>query len=101
LNKLIQVCGDPTVDWFRIHNENIIVRGGVYFWKKQQEASRVRMSSKPGGAAMVFQLLQEFIPEEHIEGPVLAEELLERPKSDRITTSWTPVAKILQSGFKQ
>ena len=46
------------------------------------------MSSKPGGAAMVFQLLQELIPESLlIEGPVLDEELLERFKSDRITTS--------------
>lgn len=91
MKQLIQVCGDPTVDWFRIHNENIIVRGGVYFWKKQQETSRVRISSKPGGAAMVFQLLKEMIPEEFalIEGVVLDEELLERPKDDRITTSWT------------
>jgi hypothetical protein len=101
LKNLIQVCGDPTVDWFRIHNENIIVRGGVYFWKKQQDASRVLMSSKPGGAAMVFQLLQELIPEEsaHIEGPVLDEELLERPKSDRITTSWTLWQKYSNPGL--
>ncbi|NLO20394.1 MAG: ATP-binding protein [Syntrophomonadaceae bacterium] len=91
MKPLIQVCGDPTVDWFRIHNENIIVRGGVYFWKKKQEGSRMRMSSKPGGAAMVLQLLKEMISEESasIEGLVLDEELLERPKNDSITTSWT------------
>ncbi len=91
MKQLIQVCGDPTVDWFRIHNEDVIVRGGVYFWQKQQEISRVRMSSKPGGAAIVLQLLQEMIPEESadIEGLFLDEELLQRPKDDRITTSWT------------
>ena len=91
MKPLIQVCGDPTVDWFRIHNENIVVRGGVYFWKKQQEVSRVRMSSRPGGAANVLQLMQEIIPDEvgRIQGLVVEEELLQQPKDDRITTSWT------------
>ncbi|KUG05353.1 hypothetical protein ASZ90_017243 [hydrocarbon metagenome] len=91
MKQLIQVCGDPTVDWFRIHNENIIVRGGVYFWQKQQEISRVRMSSRPGGVATILQLLQDMIPADtaDIEGLYLDEELLQRPKDDSITTSWT------------
>ena len=42
----IQMCGDPTVDWFRIVNEDVIV-GGVYYWKKQPEDTKVRLSSKP------------------------------------------------------
>ena len=88
---LIQMCGDPTVDWFRIHNEDIIVRGGVYYWKKQAEDSKVRLSSKPGGSAMVLQLLDEMIPHETaaVEGATLDEELLNRPKDNRITTTWT------------
>ena len=35
----IQMCGDPTVDWFRIVNEDVIVRG-VYYWKKQRKILR-------------------------------------------------------------
>jgi hypothetical protein len=91
MKSLIQVCGDPTVDWFRIHNENIIVRGGVYYWIKQKEDSKVRLSSKPGGSAMVLQLLNAMIPAEsaQVEGAILNEELLNRPKDNRITTSWT------------
>ncbi len=91
MKSLIQICGDPTVDWFRIHNEDIIVRGGVYYWKKQKEDSKVRLSSKPGGSAMVLQLLNEMISVEtaQVEGAILDEELLNRPKDKRITTSWT------------
>lgn len=91
MKLLIQMCGDPTVDWFRIHNEDIIVRGGVYYWTKQQQYSKVKLSSKPGGSAMVLQLLQEMIAPENaiLDGSVLSEELLSRPKDSRITTSWT------------
>lgn len=101
MQSLIQVCGDPTVDWFRIHNEDIIVRGGVYYWKKQKEAAKVRLSSKPGGTAMVLQLLHEMIPEEaaRIEGITLDEELLNRPMDNRITTSWTVWREFPNPGF--
>lgn len=101
MKSLIQVCGDPTVDWFRIHNEDIIVRGGVYYWKKQNEVSKVRLSSKPGGAAMFFQLLNEMIPEEvaRVEGVILDEELLSRPMDNKITTSWTVWKEFPIPGF--
>jgi len=91
MQTFIQICGDPTVDWFRIHNEDIIVRGGVYYWKKQKQDYKVRMSSKPGGSAMVLQLLKSMIPSATatVEGAVIDEELLSRPKDSRITTSWT------------
>ncbi len=91
MKTLIQICGDPTVDWFRIHNEDIIVRGGVYYWKKQKEDFKVRISSKPGGSAMVLQFLKAMIAPEiaTLEGANLDEELLSRPKDSRITASWT------------
>ncbi|MDD3024667.1 MAG: ATP-binding protein, partial [Syntrophomonadaceae bacterium] len=91
MKKLIQICGDPTVDWFRIHNEEIIVRGGVYYWEKPKEDTKVRLSSKPGGSAMIYQLLSKMISKEiaEVQGASLEEELLNRPKDDRITTSWT------------
>ena len=101
MKTLIQMCGDPTVDWFRIHNEDTIVRGGVYYWKKQEEDSKVRLSSQPGGSAMVLQLLNKMIPQEtaKVEGAVLDEELLNRPKDNRITTSWTVWKKFPNKGF--
>ncbi|MDD2422207.1 MAG: ATP-binding protein [Heliobacteriaceae bacterium] len=101
MKNLIQVCGDPTVDWSRIHNEDIIVRGGVYYWKKQKETAKVRLSSKPGGTAMVLQLLNEMIPEKaaRVEGVILDEELLSRPKDSDITTSWTVWREFPTPGF--
>ncbi len=101
MRRLIQVCGDPTVDWLRIHNEDVIVRGGVYFWQKQPEDSKVRMSSKSGGSAFVLNLLQEMILPEiaQVEGASLKEDLLNQPKNIAITTSWTVWRKFANPGF--
>lgn len=101
MKKIIQICGDPTVDWFRIHDEEIIVRGGVYYWEKPKEDIKVRLSSKPGGSAMLYQLLSKMMPEDLavVEGNVLDEELLNRPKDSRITTSWTVWREFPNPGF--
>lgn len=103
MSRLIQVCGDPTVDWFRIHNETIMVRGGVYYWQKQNEDLRVRLSSKPGGAALVTQLLREMVSAETatVEGITLDDELLNRPKDSSITTSWTVWKEFINPGCHQ
>jgi hypothetical protein len=101
MKTLIQVCGDPTVDWFRIQNEDSIVREGVYYWKKQEEDSRVRLSSNPGGSALLFQLLNKMILHEAamIEGAILDEELLNSPKDNRITTTWKSWREFPNQGF--
>lgn len=101
MKKLIQVCGDPTVDWFRIHYEEIIVRGGVYYWEKHTEDTKVRLSSKPGGSAMIYQLLGKMTAADTatVEGNVINEELLNRPKDSRITTSWTVWREFPNPGF--
>ena len=101
MKKHIQICGDPTVDWFRIHNEEIIVRGGVYYWKKSGENKKVRLSSKPGGSAMIYQLAKAMVPQNiaQIEGIELEEELLNRPNTDAITTSWTVWRQFPNPGF--
>lgn len=101
MKKLIQVCGDPTVDWLRIHNEEIIVRGGVYYWEKPKEDTKVRLSSKPGGSAIIYQLLSRMISPElaEVEGASLNEELLNRPKDNRITTSWTVWREFPNPGY--
>lgn len=99
----IQVCGDPTVDWFRIHNDDVVVRGGVYYWQKQDERSAVRLSSKPGGSALVMELLQTVLTSDkaRVEGVAIDEELLNRPKDGRITTSWTSWREFPNPGLGQ
>lgn len=103
MKPLIQVCGDPTVDWLRISNDDVVVRGGVYFWQKQPENSRVRLSSKPGGSILVQRLLSEMLDPEKadIQGVRLEEELLSRPKDCRITTSWTVWKEFAHAGLSQ
>ncbi len=101
MKPLIHICGDPTVDWFRIYNEEIIVRGGVYYWKKTANDDKVRMSSRAGGSARIFQLINEMVSTEtaDVEGTMLDEELLNCPKDNRITTSWTVWRKFPNPGF--
>lgn len=103
MKSLIQVCGDPTVDWFRIHHEEIIVRGGVYYWKKTSEDTKVKLSSKPGGSAMSYQLIKEMAANKStlVEGAMLDEELLHRPQDSRITTSWTVWREFPNQGLSQ
>jgi len=102
MRRLIQVCGDPTVDWLRIYNEDVIVRGGVYFWQKQPEDIKVRMSSKSGGSAFVLNLLQEMIPAEiaQVEGASLKEDLLNQPKKHRNYDFLDCMEKICQPGIE-
>ncbi|MEN6324725.1 MAG: ATP-binding protein [Syntrophomonas sp.] len=101
MKTLIQVCGDPTVDWFRVHNEDITVRGGVYYWQRQKEESRVRLSSKPGGSALVLKLTKAMVSGQlaEVEGTVLDDDLLNRPRDRRITTSWTLWREFANPGF--
>ncbi|MEA4925669.1 MAG: AAA family ATPase [Syntrophomonadaceae bacterium] len=101
MKRLIQVCGDPTVDWFRIHNDDVTVRGGVYYWQRHNEDMRVRLSSKPGGSALVLQLIKAMVSPElaQVDGPVLEDELLNRPRDRRITTSWTLWKELPNHGF--
>ncbi|MEN6348782.1 MAG: ATP-binding protein [Syntrophomonas sp.] len=100
MKPLIQVCGDPTVDWFRIHNEDVTVRGGVYYWQRQKEDAKVRLSSKPGGSALVFELIKAMLSGKcEIEGTVLSDDLLNRPRDRRITTSWTLWKEYVNPGF--
>lgn len=103
MSCLIQVCGDPTVDWFRIYYDDVTVRGGVYYWQRQDENARVQLSSKPGGSALILELLNEMISpgQARLEGTVLDEDLLRRPKDRKITTSWTLWKEFANPGLGQ
>jgi hypothetical protein len=89
--RLIQVCGDPTVDWLNIRNDGYVAPGGTYFWQPQTPHDRVRLSSQPGGSLLIAQLLREMVPPAHaqIEAVEIDQGLLDQPKDSPITTSWT------------
>jgi hypothetical protein len=97
---LIQVCGDPTVDWLSIRHENLTVSGGVYYWTEYAGDSRVRLSSQPGGAALILKLMQAMITPDiaRIEGVELNDDALNRPRESLITTSWTEWRRFTEPG---
>jgi hypothetical protein len=87
--QIIQVCGDPTVDWLTIRNETELGLG-PFFWEPGQPAPEVGISVQPGGSALITQLLTAMIPSEcaEIQGVTLEAALLEHPMS-AITRAWT------------
>ncbi|MGE5397023.1 MAG: ATP-binding protein [Chitinophagales bacterium] len=99
--RLIHVCGDPTVDWMSIRNEGLTVSGGVYYWAKYNQDAKVRLSSQPGGAAMVLKLMEYMIPPEEalLKGVQMDDEEINRPKESQVTTSWTEWREYAEPGL--
>jgi hypothetical protein len=87
--RILQVCGDPTVDWLTIRSETESGLG-PFFWVPNQPAPEVGLSVQPGGSALITSLLQAMIPHEsaQVRGVTLDAALLDRPISP-ITHSWT------------
>jgi hypothetical protein len=86
---LIQVCGDPTVDWMTIRSETE-PRLGPFFWTPDQRVPDVGVSVQAGGSALITSLLKAIVPpgQAIINGVELAPELLENPFAP-ITRAWT------------
>lgn len=88
--RLIQVCGDPTVDWLSVQNEEFIISGGVYYWLSDESVPKVRLSSQAGGSALILQLLKKMLPSgARVDGKDLNKRLLSDPKNSPVTSSWT------------
>ena len=87
--RVIQVCGDPTVDWLSVR-EQAEVTQGPYFWQPDQ-AAEVSLGVQPGGAALIKRLLKTMIPPEQaeVQGVELAQGLLRRPIGVPVTRAWT------------
>ena len=100
LAKLIQICGDPTVDWLmNIRNKNIS-GNSPYFWSS---APSVELSSQAGGPELIYGLLAEMLPDEYqpqIESIHIDPALLERPKEGSITRVWTVWEHFNQDSFR-
>ena len=58
---LIQVCGDPTVDWMTIRQETEPGLG-PFFWKPEQSKQRVGLSVQAGGSALLTEFLKALLP---------------------------------------
>lgn len=88
-NRVIQVCGDPTVDWMTIRKESAPGLG-PFFWMPDQPVPKVGLSVQPGGAALITQFLQALIPPSAatVEGVTLDAALLEKPEAP-VTRAWT------------
>ena len=88
-NRVIQVCGDPTVDWMTVRKETEPGLG-PFFWMPDQPVFKVGLSVQPGGSALITQFLQALIPHNvaTVEGVTLHPSLLERPEAP-ITRAWT------------
>jgi hypothetical protein len=86
---MIQVCGDPTVDWMTVRKETEPGLG-PFFWMPDQPAPKVGLSVQPGGSALITQFLQALIPPAAgtIRGVTLDHLLLEKPEAP-ITRAWT------------
>ncbi len=87
--QIIQVCGDPTVDWLTLRNETEPGLG-PFFWIPNQPPPEVGLSVQPGGSALITLFLSAMIPcdSAEIQGVTLDPALLEHPMS-AITRAWT------------
>ena len=88
-NGVIQVCGDPTVDWMTVCKETEPGLG-PFFWMPNQPAPKVGLSVQPGGSALITQFLQALISPAvaTVQGITLDRALLEKPEAP-ITRAWT------------
>src|ERR1035437_8629464 len=86
---LIQICGDPTVDWMAIRQETEPGLG-PFFWKPEQSQQQVGLSVQAGGSALLTEFLRTLLPAgaARIEGVTLDPALLKTPIAP-ITRSWT------------
>ena len=86
---LIQVCGDPTVDWLSVRSEDGGGEGN--YWPPETTMPDVRLSPQAGGSALLVKLLREMIPDRmaRVEGVELDQVLLSQPTDSPVTTAWT------------
>lgn len=85
--QVIQVCGDPTVDWMMVESPADPGRG-PFFWMADPAAPQAGLSSQAGGAALLTAYLQQIIPGASLHGVVLDPALLLQPNAP-VTRAWT------------
>lgn len=88
---LIQVCGDPTVDWLSIRSEGPAWSDGSALWKNGGRRQAVRLTAEPGGAAMLTRLVAQLLPKARVDGITFsaADSALTDPGTGQVATSWS------------
>ena len=84
-SKLIQVVGDPTVDWMIIRRD---MSSGEAFWLDVIKRTRSNICAQPGGAALLTCLLSKLYPGQ-VAGIELADVLLQQPNTGRVVCTYT------------
>jgi len=89
--RLIQVCGDPTVDWMSVRTKFAAAAGRTYFFPPQAPNVELRLGSQPGGSALLTDLIKGMVRRQGavVDGVTLAPRLLSQPMDDGITSAWT------------
>ena len=98
---LIQICGDPTVDWLSVRNEELVVGGGTYYWPPQTPKPDVRLSSQAGGYALLLELVGSMLAHDRdceVAGRSLPRSIHREPKDQNIVTAWTAWRRYVEEG---
>ena len=98
---LIQICGDPTVDWLSVRNEELVVGGGTYYWPPQTPKPDVRLSSQAGGYALLLELVRSMLKHDgdcEVAGESLPRSIHREPKDQNIVTAWTAWRRYVEEG---
>jgi hypothetical protein len=98
---IIQVCGDPTMDWLSVRNADGIEKGGVYFWTSELSIPTVGLGSQAGGSALLHELIEKMVGKNAVvQGAKIDGTLLKEPVNDGITNSWTTWQAYMDKGSK-
>ncbi len=97
---VIQLCGDPTVDWMMV-DSGIDPGTGPYFWMPDEQASPIGLSSQAGGVALSTEFIKTLFPDATIQGIELNQKLLDEPGAviNRSLTVWRRQGKPF-SGYR-
>lgn len=97
--KRVQVCGDPVVDWLLVRSGDPAAEGGTYFWQMERTAGAT-LSSQPGGALLLGELLAALLPAGTVavDRPALPAQMLREPDACTVPATWTVWEQYRDSG---
>jgi hypothetical protein len=99
MNPIIQVCGDPTMDWLSVRNAEGNEKSGVYFWTSEMSIPLVGLGSQAGGSALLLELIEKMAGKNAVvQGVKLDGKMLREPVNDGITNSWTAWQAYMDKG---
>lgn len=99
MGLVIQVCGDPTIDWLSVRNNTDLEKSSVYFWASAPSLPIVSLGSQAGGSALLIDLIEAMVKAKaQVQGKRPDRRLLKEPFNNRITNSWTAWRPYIDKG---